>query len=119
MSTTDQQRRALAYLTKSYRATIHGANQWDEPGIIAALTRVAHINLGMQTMAAMRAAADPTIRTPAMIGDPSSSVYVEKIGPERAPRHPAPATACHICGRSMHAPDIVCDTPTPRQGGSR
>jgi len=112
MPSTDQQRRALCYLTKTYRASIYGAGEWDEPGIMAALTRVQNIDLGMVTMAAMRCAADSSIKTPAMIGDPTSSVYVERVGPERAKRNPSPAECCHTCGRTYTG--ACCDQPTQR-----
>jgi hypothetical protein len=115
MPTNDQQRRALAYLTKTYRASVYGAGEWDEPGIMAALTRVQHVDLGMVVMAAMRCAGDPSIRTPAMIGDPSSSVYVEKVGPERARRHPTPEVACKTCGNDVAGcASRGCDNPTTR-----
>lgn len=110
MSIDAQQRRALAYLTRTYRTTIHNASAWDEPGIMAALTRVQHLDIGNVAMAAMRCAADATIKTPAMIGDPASSVYRERLGPERARRHTSPATACRTCGRDV-GPDC-CDRPS-------
>lgn len=112
MPTTDQQRRALTYLTRTLRDDTYGAGPWDEPGIMAALTRVRGLDIGTVAMAAMRAAADPTIKTPAMIGDPSSSVYVERVGREKARRHPSPASACATCGRDLA--DSCCDAPAAR-----
>jgi hypothetical protein len=112
MPTTEQQRRAIAYLTKGLRETTYGATKFDEPGIMAALSKVQHLDVGTVTMAAMRCAADPSIKTPAMIGNPSSSVYVERVGPERARRHPTPETACRTCGRDVTT--CGCDNPTTR-----
>ena len=34
--------------------------------------------------------------------------------PEPPPRPPKPSECCEHCGRAMHAPDFVCDTPTQR-----
>ena len=110
MTINDQQRRAIAFLTCSSRSSTHGATNFDEPGVMAALGKVRHLDLGTVTMAAMRCAADPSIKTPAMIGDPSSAVYRERVGPEVARRHPSPATACHTCGRDLT--DTCCDQPT-------
>lgn len=112
MSINDQQRRALAFLTRTYRATIHNATTWDEPGIMAALARVRGLDVGTVVMAAMRCAADASIKTPAMIGDPASSVYRERLGPAQARRHASPATACRTCGRD-YGPDC-CDRPSDR-----
>jgi hypothetical protein len=33
-------------------------------------------------------------------------------------RHATPASACHTCGREMHAADLVCDQPTARPNPS-
>jgi hypothetical protein len=109
MPTTEQQRRAIAYLTRTSRDATYGAPTFDEPGIMTALGKVRHLDVGTVTMAAMRCAADKSIKTPAMIGDPSSSVYVERVGPERAPRHPTRDQACCTCGRE-YGP-ACCDNP--------
>lgn len=112
MTTSEQQRRALAYLTKTYRAGVSGCGDFDEAGIMAALAKVTHLDLGMVAMAAMRCAADASIKTPAMIGDPSSSVYRERVGPERARRNPSPLEACHTCGQDYTG--TCCDKPSQR-----
>ena len=112
MPTTDQQRRAIAYLTRAERDATYGAGAWDEPGVMAALNKVRHLNVGIVTMAAIRCAADPTIKTPAMIGDPSSSVYDERVGPERARRNPKREDSCRTCGRELT--DSCCDRPSGR-----
>lgn len=111
MTTTDQQRRAIAFLTRTYRDTC-GGPKLDEPGILVALNKVRHLDAGMVTMAAIRCAADPSIKTPAMIGDPSSAVYVERVGPERARRHTRPEESCRHCGQELT--DSCCDFPTRR-----
>lgn len=112
MATTTEQQRAVAYLARAIRASTPGAPNFDEPGVMAALARVQHLNLAMVTMAAIRCAADPSIKTPAMIGDPSSTVYVERVGPERARRHVARVDACRRCGRELTGD--CCDNPSDR-----
>lgn len=113
--TSDQERRAIAFLTKSLRDTVQGAPKFDEPGIMAALTKVRHLDVGNVTMAAMRCAADRSIKTPAMIGDPSSTVWRERVGPESARRHPTPAAACRTCGHDVTTcASRGCDNPTTR-----
>lgn len=115
MPTTEQQRRAIAYLTRTSRDGTHNAPAFDEPGIMAALSKVRHLDVGTVTMAAMRCAADPSVKTPAMIGDPSSSVYRERLGPPTAPRHTRPMEACSHCG-NLYGPSC-CNEPTPPPRG--
>lgn len=57
----------------------HGAPRWDPPGVVAAIGRVNHLALPDVVCAAMRAAADRSMRTPAPIGDPTSSAWRERI----------------------------------------
>lgn len=111
MTTTEQQR-AIAYITRAVRANTPACPAFDEPGIMAALTRVQHINLAIVAMAAIRCAADPSIKTPAMIGDPSSSVYRERVGPDSGRRNPRPLDSCHRCGNAFGP--SCCDMPTQR-----
>jgi hypothetical protein len=114
MPTTDQQRRAIAYLVRTYRETVYGANAWDEPGILAALTKVRGIECGIVTVAAMRAAADPSLKTPAKLADTSSVLYAEQVGPPTARRHAKPETACRTCGRDFSDDPLCCDRPALR-----
>lgn len=116
MPTNEQQRRAITYLVKSHRDSIPRAPRLDEPGIMAALAKVHTLDVAMVTMAAMRLAADPGIKTPAMIGDPSSSVWREKVGPQVARRHTRPLEACFSCG-GEYGPSC-CDAPSQRPAPS-
>lgn len=102
MPVTEQQRRAIAFLVKARRDTLHGATKWDEPGIDAALSRVSGLDLADVTIAAMRAANDRDLKTPALIGDTSSSAWRERTAERVAPRHPFDAaTHCAICSEEQ------------------
>lgn len=99
MPVTQQEARAIAFLAHNRRATLHGATNWDEAGIIAALAKVAQLDLADVTMAAMRAAADRTLETPGAIGNPSSPCWRERVQAETgAPRRDFDrGTHCGTC----------------------
>lgn len=79
MPVTDQEARALTFLVKRRRDTLSHATKWDEPGIAAAISRVAHCDLGEVMAACARAATDKTLTTPAAIGDTRSSAWRERL----------------------------------------
>lgn len=79
MTVTEKQLKHIAWLAKERRYSLLGAKKWDMPGIEAALHRVAHLELADVTCAAMRAAVDRSIDTPAPIGDPRSSCWRERL----------------------------------------
>lgn len=96
----DQEIRALAFLARRRRP--HGAFQWDEPGIIAAIEKVRHLALGEVQDALGRAADDRNARTPGVIVNLASSYWRT----EHTDRAPAPtervnsAELCDVCGKT-------------------
>ena len=48
-----------------------GAPRWDPAGILAALRRVHHLETGAVAETVIRAACDPSLQTPAAIGNTS------------------------------------------------
>jgi hypothetical protein len=57
----------------------HGAPQWDMPGTRAAIKRVQHLALADVAAACARGGADRTLRTPAALGDTTSSAWRERL----------------------------------------
>jgi len=67
-------------------------------GILAALAKVKHLGLAEVTMAAMRAASDEALHTPAAIGNTKTACWRERTpGPGRS-RPPKREEACLTCG---------------------
>lgn len=115
MSVTEQQARALAFLATHARPK--GAPQWQETDVMAALRRVAHLDLHMVAMACLRAAGDPTCHTPSPIGNPASLAWVERLAAPAETRRPTPpkaGEACWTCGRRMSTDPACCDRPELR-----
>lgn len=83
----------VADLTCQARAQLHGARNWDPPGVAAQIRRVAHLAMPEVVTACMRAAADRTINTPAPISDLTSSAWRERFAepvttrPRLCPHH--------------------------------
>lgn len=86
MTVTREQAEHLAVLTAAARP--HGAAQWDPPGIVAAIAKVAHVDLAEVMKACARAAQDRTVRTPAVIGDMRSSAWRERLAELASPMKP-------------------------------
>ena len=97
MTVTPEQAKMLTALVIAIRP--HCAPHWDAPGVMAALKRVAHLRLADVTRAAVNAAEDPTLKTPAPIGIPSSPCWADKVLVDRPVREPFDrSTFCGICG---------------------
>lgn len=95
MTVTKPQAEAIANLAAAARPT--GARQWDIAGVLAALAKVKHLDLGEVTMAAMRAAADATLHTPAAIGNTTTACWRERIIEPGRARPPKREEACLTC----------------------
>lgn len=109
---TREQADLLAALAADIRP--NDATRWDKPGIVAALAKLRTAPLADVAMALLRAAADPTARTPACITNTQSPHWAERLTPPGtgvAP--PRTRECCRLCGR--HADRCICeDGPTTR-----
>jgi hypothetical protein len=110
MTTTKRDLQALHYLAQRLRADTHGAGPWHDNGLAAVLARLEGHNLAITIERVIRHASDPEARTPGAIERP----YVPEPPKAATPRPPKPADCCKRCGRDMHGPDVVCETPTDR-----
>jgi len=99
MPVTKDQANMLASLAVSCRPT--GAPRWDEPGIVAAIGKVAHLHLADVAHAVLRAAEDRTAKTPGVIAA-VGSVHWRDRNPDRpAERKPFdPQGTCATCSQS-------------------
>lgn len=98
MPLTKPEAEALTMLAVAARPS--GARRWDGPGVIAALGKVAHLDLANVVMATMRAAADRSVDTPAVIANPRSPCWAERIN-QVTPRSPSRDHQCWSCGRDL------------------
>jgi hypothetical protein len=88
-----------------------GAPRWDEPGTHKAITdHCGTWGLDVATDHVLAHARDPKARTPFAIKGNRPAAGVDKP----VARPPKPSDCCQLCGRDMHAPDVVCDRPTKR-----
>lgn len=109
---TDQQARAIAFLAAAARP--QHAKRWDENGIYVFVMKVRHMGLADVTAAAMRAAADRTLQTPAAISDTKSSAWRERITQHTTPNNKFEecrnhvgeiASNCRCCAADKLAPN--------------
>ena len=91
-----QQIRALAYLAARMRPS--GSTPWDEPGVVAALAKVAHLNLAEVVMATTRAATNPDVKSPGVIPVLTGEHWRERVVPRTHPHPLRPEEACRRCG---------------------
>lgn len=110
MSLNDQDARALAYLARRLREETRGANTWDERGALSVISKLAGQDLAIIAERVIRHSCDTNAETPGAITRP----FVPAAPSEGPPRAPRPDEACRICGRFLHAPDAICDTPARR-----
>ena len=110
MPTTKRDLQALHYLAQRLREETRGAGPWHDAGLTPVLAKLEGHNLAMTIERVTRHAADAEARTPAAIERP----FVPEVVAPGPPRPPKPDEACKTCGRAMHAPDAICDTPTRR-----
>lgn len=110
MPTTKRDLQALHYLAKRLREETRGAGEWHDAGLTPVLAKLEGHNLAITIERVTRHAADPEARTPAAIERP----FVPEASAPPTPRPPKPEECCRICGRALHAPDVVCDQPTER-----
>lgn len=112
MSVTREQAELLATLAIACRP--HDAPHWDRPGLIAAIGRVKGRSLASVTIAVIQASEDPGAETPAVIPAEGPHWRAPAPGDRPTARPPRPDEACRACGRHLHPPDAVCQTPTRR-----
>lgn len=92
-----------------------GATRWDAAGILAALRKVHHLEAGEVAATVVDAARDPSLDTPAAIGNTSAPCWrPAHTSPSSSTPHPPRADqACFHCGNWTHK--CQCDGgPTPR-----
>lgn len=114
-----QQQRAIAYLAARMRPT--GSTPWDEPGIVASLAPLAHMQLAEVVMAVTRAASNPAAKTPGVIAVVTGEHWRERVTPRTAVRPPKRGEECeHHPGRfgdncaGCAADRLAGDRPPPR-----
>lgn len=98
---TRDQAAMLAALAAACRQP--GKRRWDEAGVIAALAKVAHLQLADVIHVTIRAAEDPDLDTPGAIGNTSSPTWghylsqreIGKRAPKFDPR--TPGERCSVC----------------------
>lgn len=95
MPVTRDQAQMLAALACAARP--YGAAQWDPAGVVAAVSKVAGLELADVAMATMRAAADRDLKTPGAIGNTATSAWRERVTetPVHRTEH---EPSCGICG---------------------
>jgi len=80
------------------------ATRWDQAGVMAALAKVRHLALADVAMAAIRAAADSTVKTPGVLGNPTTHHWREKVTEPTSTFEPY--DVAKVCG--------ICDQPRRR-----
>lgn len=98
MPVTKDQAEMIATLAVAARP--HGARRWDAPGVMAAMSRVRHLDLAEVMMAVARAARDSELNTPAPIGNPAALCWIERPVERFEPDKTTAEDRCGICGRS-------------------
>lgn len=110
MPVTPEQAHMLASLAVACRP--HGAPRWDEPGVVAAIRKVAHLYLADVIRAAINAAEDRDLQTPGAIGNPQAPCWRDWVPMRETPTPPKVADACTVCGRHVDA--CLCGVPSKR-----
>lgn len=115
MSIDEQQIRAIAFLAARCRPT--GATPWDEPGIVANLRKVAHIDAAEVIMATVRAAGSRDAKSPGVIPNLGGEHWREKVS-ERSPAHPPKRDeTCSVPGHEGYRRDNCAGCNTERLAG--
>jgi hypothetical protein len=97
MTVTSEQAQMLTSLAVAIRP--HGAPRWDAPGVMAAVKKVAHLDLADVTRAVTRAAEDRDARTPAVIASLTSHHWRDRDRAAPPAREPFNgSTFCGTCG---------------------
>ena len=117
MTTTEQDARALTYLTRRLREETHGAREWDEAGIYAIVKRFVGHNLPLTVERVTRHASDPEAKTPGALERPflpdapkAQTRYPAKLDDE-CRTHPGEwADGCRMCA----ADRLAGETSRPR-----
>lgn len=116
MPVTRAQAELLATVTADARP--HNAARWDVIGIVRAIEKVAHLDLAEVMKACGRAAQMRDLRTPAAIGETTSSAWRERVLDVATPTKPR---ICRIHGTqfyggicaSCRADQVGADSPAP------
>ena len=101
MPVTKDQAHMLAALAVACRP--YGAPTWDAPGVVAAIAKVGNLALPDVAMACIRAATDPTAKSPAVISATNSQHWREKTQ-QVSPRNVPARHRCNDCGQAEDAP---------------
>jgi hypothetical protein len=99
MTINEQELRAIAFVAARCRP--HGAHPWDEPGIVANLRKVAHLNLAEVAIATIRAAANRQAENPGVIAVTTGEHWREKVTESQRPVAPRREDQCADCGRPL------------------
>ncbi|KAB2809290.1 hypothetical protein F9L07_19820 [Pimelobacter simplex] len=111
MPVSREDAQALTQLVRSVRAQTPGAGPWDEAGIMAALKKVAHVELTEVVGAALRAAADKTFSTPGGIANTDTSCW-RPPPPTMHRRQPLrPSERCRDCSKPRHICEQLSKLP--------
>jgi hypothetical protein len=118
MNINEQELRAIAFLAARCRP--HGAHPWDEPGIVANLRKVAHLNLAEVAIATIRAAATRQAENPGVIAVTTGEHWREKVTESQRPVAPRREDQCADCGRPLAecSNNLGCGTKSRRRIGS-
>jgi len=117
MPVTKDQADRLAELASDCRP--FGARRWDVSGVVAAIATVKHLQLADVIMATIRAAADRSAETPAVISATTGPHWHEKVSERIGQTPPRRAEECehHPGQRAANcggcAADRLAGDPTP------
>ena len=107
MNLDEHEIRALAFLAARRRPK--GSSRWDEPGIVAAVSQVAHLDAGEVILATIRAAMNASAKTPGVIPVLSGEHWRDRKPTSEAPRNVLAPHRCGVCGKAedhaLHAND--------------
>lgn len=103
MPVSDQEQRAIVFLAAQIRSQLTGGKAWDDHGIAAAVARVRHLHLADVAQAALAAADEPDLDTPAAIGNTRAPCWSTRKTDR--PSTPDPfdrGTTCATCSLPEH-----------------
>jgi hypothetical protein len=111
MPVTPYDAQAITQLVRSIRSSTPGAGPWDDAGVMAALKKVAHLDLAEVTGAALRAAADKTFSTPGGIANTSTSCWRPAAPTMHRAQPIRPSERCRICSQPRHRCEVISKLP--------
>lgn len=109
---TQAEAQSLTNLVRAVRSQTPGAGAWDEAGVMAALRKVSQLGLVEVIGAAIRAAENPDLKTPAAIGNPATEVW-RPAPPKPVAYVPTPREDyCDWCGKTRDLCQLIATGPT-------